>query len=280
MRQYVSRKVPDKNGLLKITDQDFRYLRLVLRVRPGDMLSVRIPSGELINTTVSKINEKERLMILQVCSENRKEDKSREVTRGVTANEVKSESSDIQYYLFQFAAKPTKMELIIRQAVECGVTAVVPVIGEFSQKSSVVALEGAKNERFLRIIREAMQQSGSPIETKVLPPMTVEEAVAYWNSLKEGSSDGESASSESAVGFVLWERTEGSKSMKSVVSGKKLSKVALAVGCEGGISPSEVQTLSEGGFFPVHFEGNILRCETAALFGIAAVQTTIRNENE
>ncbi|WP_315329486.1 16S rRNA (uracil(1498)-N(3))-methyltransferase, partial [Treponema socranskii] len=33
--------------------------------------------------------------------------------------------------------------------------------------------------------------------------------------------------------------------------------------------------LRNAGFTPVHFAGNILRCETAALYGIAALQTAL-----
>ena len=50
----------------------------------------------------------------------------------------------------------------------------------------------------------------------------------------------------------------------------------MAVGSEGGISPEEVKLLQEKGLFhPIHFAVNILRCETAALYGIAAVQSAI-----
>lgn len=52
--------------------------------------------------------------------------------------------------------------------------------------------------------------------------------------------------------------------------------MTIAVGNEGGISPSEIKLLKEKGFFStIHFEGNILRCETAALYGIAAVQSAL-----
>jgi 16S rRNA (uracil1498-N3)-methyltransferase len=57
-----------------------------------------------------------------------------------------------------------------------------------------------------------------------------------------------------------------------------IKRAAIAVGSEGGISPDEVKALEEKGLFqPVHFAVNILRCETAALYGIAAVQTEINN---
>ena len=47
------------------------------------------------------------------------------------------------------------------------------------------------------------------------------------------------------------------------------------MGSEGGISPAEVEILQKEHFEPIHFDVNILRCETAALYGIAAVQSAI-----
>ena len=40
-------------------------------------------------------------------------------------------------------------------------------------------------------------------------------------------------------------------------------------------SPEEIQILMNSGFAPVHFAGNILRCETAAIYGLAAVQCVV-----
>ena len=55
-------------------------------------------------------------------------------------------------------------------------------------------------------------------------------------------------------------------------------KAAVVVGSEGGISPEEVELLKAGGFIPVHLKTNILRCETAALYGIAVVQNSLTED--
>ena len=52
----------------------------------------------------------------------------------------------------------------------------------------------------------------------------------------------------------------------------EVSAAALAVGCEGGISDEERSVLFEAGFMPLHFTTNILRAETASLYGIAVIQ--------
>ena len=79
---------------------------------------------------------------------------------------------------------------------------------------------------------------------------------------------------------MLSERKEKENSIANILKRTAsdvsfIKKAALAVGSEGGISPAEVEILQKEHFEPIHFDVNILRCETAALYGIAAVQSAI-----
>ena len=279
MRQFIVEKGKEKNGLIQLDGKDYRYLRQVLRVRAGDMISVRLPDGELKNATVAAIDESARRVTLQICA-----DTGRTITRGVQAGEIEGASEAgggngaalVEYWLFQFLPRPQKFELIVRQATECGVAVIVPVVGDFSEKSSAQALQGSKKERLDRIIKEARQQSGSPVDTKVLEPISLEKAIELWNEACGATGV------ENSVGFVLSERDDCSGNLRATVQKaggiEKIKKAAIAVGSEGGISPEEVKLLEEKGLFvPVHFAVNILRCETAALYGIAAVQSEVNS---
>ena len=264
MRQFIVSSVPDKNGIISVSGKDFRYLRQVLRVKIGDMINVRLSDGTLSNTTVCNILENQKQIQLQICQKG-SDDES--VTRGVQAEQISSANASIEYWLFQFIPKASKMEQIIRQATECGIKNILPVIGEYSQKNNVLAMESSKKDRFLRIVREARQQSGSPVETTILDAVSLKEAISLWN--EETLADGEKAA------VVLWECCEQTKTVHEVLSKSDIKKVAIVIGSEGGISPSEIQELSLNGFIPIHFDTNILRCETAALYGIAAVQCAL-----
>lgn len=275
MRQFISSEFPDKKGFLRIYGKDFRYLRQVLRLKSGDMLAVRFSDGTLRNTTVCKIDENSREILVQVCGNPEKTENScdDDIMRGTKAQEIQKSLPDTEYFLFQYIAKPVKMEQIIRQATECGVKFVVPVSGEFSQKQNVLSMQHSRKERLERIVREARQQSGSPVETEILEPLTTDEAVLFW---KKNTSS--LSAEEKNVAVALWERSEKTVSLKEIFDAeknKKIKKIAIAVGCEGGISPEEIDALISAGFYAVHFPGNILRCETAALYGIAAVQSAL-----
>ena len=267
MRQLILQKNQDKNGLVLIEGKDFHYLRQVLRVKAGDMINLRLADGLPYDSTVCKIDDSAKKITLQVCAAPAVP----EPVEGV-------EGQSIEFSLFQFIPKPQKLELIVRQATECGVKNIIPVISEYAQKGSVEALSGKKIERLERIVREARQQSGSPTDTTVFEPVTVEQAIEIWNKMKE-----EAGGEEKSTGFVLSERavdgqTEGA--FPSTSSGQTRLRdhgtVAIFCGNEGGISPAELELLTTKALLqPVHFSVNILRCETAALYGIAAVQTAI-----
>lgn len=272
MRQLILDKMPDKKGIVSVEGSDFKYLRQVLRVKSGDMINLRLLDGTLQNSTVAAVDDKSKRILLQICanaSSNASVGSGAQgtvtrgtVTRGVQADEIQTEVASLsqEYILFQFIPKPQKFEQIVRQATECGVKTIVPVIGEYSEKSSLLALQGNKKDRLEKIIREARQQSGSPVETVVTEAMTLGEALGRY---------------ERDVAFVLYERQveEGTSTAELLKTNPQAKKIGIACGCEGGISPNEIELLTKKGLFiPVHFSVNILRCETAALYGIAAVQ--------
>ena len=270
MRQLIVKSDQDKNGLVIIDGKDFHYLRQVLRVKNGDMINVCLPDGVLYESTVCKIDDKSKKITLQICGAVRQ-------AQGPHGNGERNgdfepaEGPSVEFTLFQFIPKPQKLDLIVRQATECGVKNIIPIISEYAEKGSIAALQKGKLDRLERIIREARQQSGSPVDTKVWEPVTVEQAVELWNNMKK-----EAGGEEYAAGFVLSERSAPELVEGRFAKHNDLNIVSIVCGNEGGISPQELELLVKKGlFYPIHFSVNILRCETAALYGIAAVQTGI-----
>ena len=261
MRQFLSDAAPDEKGLIAVSGKSFTHLCRVLRAKPGDMLAVRVPGGFLLSMTVARIDDVRGIAVLQKCGLG-----VASVARGVGAADIDKDRRAVEYTLFQFIAKPQKMELIVRQACECGVKTIVPVAGEYSQKGSIASLAG-KAERFARIIKEAREQSGSPVETSVAETADVRGACEVWRRMSEKARN-------TSAAVVLSERNDFCVPFSDALFAG-VTHAAIAVGCEGGISPDEMAALRNAGFASVHFAGNILRCETAALYGIAALQTAL-----
>lgn len=280
MRQFIASVSVDPHGILRIEGKDYRYFKQVLRVKKGDLVSVRLTNGDLQDMKVCGIYENKRFLELKAC------DEGKNITRGTPASVI--EDFQTEYWLFQFIARPQKMDIIIRQATECGVARIVPVIGEYTQKAGTF-FNASRRERILRIIKEARQQSGSPVNTVFENPCGLDEAVGLWQQ--------RSAEVKNSAAFALTEQTYDTLGMDYAVLGfydstgrvplprgedcedRRIRLAGLAVGCEGGISPSEMSFLKENGFIPVHFRTNILRCETAALYGIAVLQNLVTGKN-
>lgn len=259
MRQFVSAVAPNSKGLLEISGKDFHYLRKVLRLAAGDMISLSLPGGAAQDATVCKIDDGAKKITIQVCGtdvadENRSQDKNPAALRTRLA-------------LLQFIPKPQKMELIVRQATECGVANIIPAIGEYTQAGCEKALQ--KSDRFEKIIREARQQSGSQVETKIFQPQKLQAALDLIDQIEPD-----------ALKLFLYERTDGTQVFNDALLGNEQDRprsCVYAVGSEGGISPAECELLLARGFKAVHFNTNILRCETASLYAAAAIQSALDN---
>jgi 16S rRNA (uracil1498-N3)-methyltransferase len=178
--------------------------------------------------------------------------------------------------LFQ-AIPRTNMDLIVRQAAESGVFQIVPFESEYStvkiktlhrQESGL----GDKLQRWQRIVREARQQSGSSVSTIVKPPLGFEGLLGYWEELKKEFGPG--------TGILLHhEVLKGASPHNPLAQGTfhdylgyKPLFVVLAVGPEGGFSSSEAARFLSAGFMPIKMGDTILKVDTAALYGTAAVR--------
>ncbi|MBQ3670471.1 MAG: 16S rRNA (uracil(1498)-N(3))-methyltransferase [Treponema sp.] len=266
MRQYVSAKPFDGAGLLEVVGKDFRYFKNVLRLRVGDMVRVCEPGGSSVNSTLCALDERAKKIVLQRCD-------------GMDGENQSDYSGRTEIWLFMFAPKPSRAEIIVRQATECGVFRIIPVQSDFSSSGSEKI--NFKSERFSRIIKEARQQSGSLVQTEVGECVSLERAVSLWRD------ETEKVGAESVFSAVLYERNEQSVTMRGAFNRKKkgpVKKACIACGSEGGISPNEIAFLKASGFEIIHFDTNILRCETACLYGIAVLQAELteveREENE
>ncbi len=153
------------------------------------------------------------------------------------------------------------MDQVVRQAAEAGAARIVPVAGEHCLYGGA---DAGRSARWARIVREARQQSGSPVGTVVEDPLSPGEAAALW----------QSRAGEKSAAFVLTEEPLATNCLHGYLSTRP-DIVALAVGPEGGMTGTEITLLSENGFRPLHLRTNVLRAETAALYGIAAVQTAV-----
>ena len=269
MKQFIIEQEPDGNGMLTLSGKAFIYLIKVRRMREGDVLHAQLPQSgaadmviDSINTVKKTLRLKRRTTPLSVCGT---------AAAGAT-NEAANSSPAYaapaaDLILLQWVLKGSKTDTIIRQATEAGVRAILPVIGEFSVAKKQ---NPAQLERFRRIIKESRQQSGSPIDTIVMEPAPLAEALNTLKTLVPAAT---------TVFAQCSEATGASVGFHQLLA-EKPSHIVLAIGAEGGISPAEAAVLRNAEFQTIHFKTNVLRAETAALYAIAAAQIIINEADQ
>ncbi len=272
MRQFILDRPIEPGGRVTLEDADYRYLVQVLRLRAGDTVEARLPDGSLATLSIERIDPRAKTVRLSLPSGahgSRAEVPGRaadETLAGLSMPPLPDMPRDFpKIALFQWLIKGPKMDQVIRQATEAGVAAIVPVLGERCVAGTGEGDAASRASRWARIVREARQQSGSPVATLVSPPVAVSDIPGVWLRFSEGLR---------ARALVLTEAPLARKTLHGYLdTGADI--VALAVGPEGGMSAGELDELDRAGFLAVHFRTNILRAETAAIYGIAAVQSAV-----
>ena len=255
MKRFVLSSPPGPQGMIRLYENDYHYLVRVRRLKPGMCFDALLPDGK--ETCIRILSTVDNILIGECLS-------------GVE----KQKSPAPPITLFQGLPKGAKIDLIIRQAAEGAVSLVVPFISEYSavklNKDSPETFFTGKIKRWERIVREARQQSGSSIQTNIFPLGAVESVLEFWESIKKEY--------QKPVGFLFHQEPLEKGSFHEYL-GNNPDYVALAVGPEGGFSPREVSLFLAAGFKALVMGNTVLRCETAALYGTAAIRIILLENN-
>ena len=221
-----------------ITGSDVNHIKNVLRMKPGEELSVSNGvDGKEYRCGIESLGEDEILCTLRFIKEEGLELPSR-------------------IYLFQCLPKADKMELVIQKAVELGACAVIPV----AAKRCVMKLDAKKEKnklaRWQQIAEAAAKQSKRRIIPEVTRVMSMKEAVSF--------------AADMDVKLFPYELAEGMERTRKLVDGVKAGqRIAVFIGPEGGFEDSEVEEARKAGFAPITLGKRILRTETAGFTVLA-----------
>jgi 16S rRNA (uracil1498-N3)-methyltransferase len=246
MKRFILPLMPDSEGRIRLCGENYHYLARVRRLKAGMCFDVVLPDGT-----------ENRVRVLSTADN---------ILVGECFEGAKKPSSPVPpIALFQGIPRRTKMDAIVRQAAEAAVSLVAPFESEYSTVK-VGGNGGEKLKRWRRIVKEARQQSGSAVETVVREPCGLDALLSYWESLKKEY--------RRPLGILL-HQTPLEKGAFHDYLNIVPDFVVLAVGPEGGFSPREVSLFLAANFKPLLIGDTVLRSETAALYGTAAVRTIL-----
>lgn len=157
--------------------------------------------------------------------------------------------------LYAALIKFDHFEWMLEKATELGVTEIVPVEAERSERGLEKAA-GKRLERWRRILLESAQQCRRPFLPQLRDPLRLKNALA----------------TQTAPRYLLDERPGAPPLLSALPADRSPNdQVTLLVGPEGGWADHEHDDALTAGWRPVSLGLNVLRAETAVIAALAIV---------
>lgn len=226
-----------ENGRILIAGEDAHHIARVLRMKPGEELTVCDGAGTDYR-----------------CAFERLEDGAA-VCRVEGAEPSRGEPT-VRATLFMALPKGDKMDFIVQKATELGAAAIMPYAAARSVSRPDEKSMAKKTARWQKIAREAAMQCGRGVIPAVLPCVSFAEAARQAAALD--------------LSLFLYEN-ERQNGARAALSAETYATVGLMIGPEGGFDPAEAEEAVRAGLRSVSLGPRILRCETAPLAALTAV---------
>lgn len=234
-RFYCPPPLPNK-GSFNLPPDAAHHASRVLRLREGTAVQLFDGAGKECHGVITDLSGKQ-----VVISDIQSVDTDRE--------------SPLTTLLAQALSSSEKMDWVIQKATELGVTEIQPLDTE----RSVARLSAERAEKRMvhwqQVAISACEQCGRNVLPVIHPPLNI----MVWL---------QQVRAENISKFILL--PQGASSLHG--QPKPSVKAALLIGAEGGFSQAESDSALLCGFTPVKLGARVLRTETAAVAGLAALQ--------
>lgn len=221
-----------------LTGSDAHHLSTVLRLSTGDRIIVFDGIGHQYQARITAVERTQVRLSLE------------------GAIPETSESS-LDLTLAQGILKEKKMDGLVRQLTELGVTRLVPFRASRSVPIPKPDRLEARYRRWEKLSHEAMKQCGRSRPLHVAPIASFEAALETARS--------------SDLKLLCWEQ-HAKLPLLDDVSEPRPKTLFLMTGPEGGFEPAEIEKARTAGFQAISLGPRILRAETATLTACALVQ--------
>ncbi|HCI14958.1 MAG TPA: 16S rRNA (uracil(1498)-N(3))-methyltransferase [Gallionellaceae bacterium] len=235
-RFYCPPPLPD-HGSFDLPPDAAHHASRVLRLREGD--AVEIFDG---------IGNERRGVIAELAGKR--------VVVGELAATDADRESPLRVVLAQAMASSEKMDWVVQKATELGVTEIQPLDTERSVARLSAERAEKRLEHWRQVAISACEQCGRNVLPKIHTPLDI----MAWLRQTQGAPE---------TKLILL--PQGATSLHA--QPKPQAGVVLLIGAEGGFAPAESESALNCGFAPIRMGARVLRTETAAVAGLAALQT-------
>ena len=213
----------------------------VLRLRSGDAVQLFDGAGNALDAVIGPISGK-RVLLEKL--------KPRAI----------EPQPPLHIVLAQALSSSEKMDWEIQKATELGVAEIQPLDTERSVAKLSTERIAKRLEHWRQVTISACEQCGRNLLPEIHTPLNIMVWLQQMNALSQEAP---------AAKFILL--PQGTASLHN--QAKPPGRVVLLVGAEGGFTPVESNSAARCGFTPIRMGPRVLRTETAAVAGLAALQT-------
>lgn len=226
-----------QSGIL--TGDEARHLSQVLRIKPGETITVFDGCGRRAAAEVLTV--------------------SRERVSLKTGDSLTPPAPLPAITLAQAIPKGKNMDLIVQKAVELGIAAIQPLV----TKNTVVQPGEGKSDKWRRNALEACKQCGQDTLPAIADPLPFDR----W--LESGAGLPPAAHHLKIIASLA----PGAQPLREILRAHPGTTAAtLLVGPEGDFTPEETTAALDAGFLPVSLGEIVLRVETATIFCLSALR--------
>ncbi len=235
-RFYCPVSLPE-SGLFELPPDAAHHAHRVLRLRINDPVQIFDGEGHACDAIINTISGKHvDVNIIRTCPAQA--------------------TSPLQIVLAQAMSSSDKMDWVVQKATELGAAEIQPVQTQRSVARLSSERVEKRTEHWRGVVIAACEQSGRNDLMQVHAPVDF----SHWLANQRNTPGSK---------FILL--PDGAVALH--VQAKPQGPVTLLIGPEGGFTPDEALMAKQTGFVPVLLGPRVLRTETAAIAGIAALQT-------
>jgi 16S rRNA (uracil1498-N3)-methyltransferase len=245
MRYFFMDSLEPKCSIISITGQDARHIRTVLRLKPGDKIGLFDGIGfeyeaEIVDLSPGKVNA------------------------SLIRSFPSTAESSIRITVAQGFLKERKMDGLVRQLSELGITKWMPFIAERSVPMPDKKQLLTRTKRWEKIAREAVKQCRRGRIMKIGGTASFSEVLnlAQVCDLK----------------ISFWE--DESRPVQAINPEGRIHSVFALIGPEGGFTQKEIENAKDHGFITAGLGPRILRAETAAVAASVLLQYLFGDMNQ
>ena len=230
------------SGTFDLPPDAAHHASRVLRLRVGDAVEIFDGIGNECQGLIANLSGKRVTVTKIIATGNNRE-------------------SPLRVVLAQALSGSEKMDWIIQKSTELGVAEIQPLATDRSVAKLPAERTNKRLEHWQQVAISACEQCGRNVLPKIHAPLDIMAWLQQTKSMPD--------TKLSDAKYILL--PGGAASLHD--QAKPQGKVVLLIGAEGGFSQAESTAALQCGYIPIRLGARVMRTETAAIAGLAVLQT-------